>query len=132
MGYYMTLESSKFRIDIKNHRKALKAIKALSGGEGCGHHFSWVDTTDFKKAKTLAEALEAWRWDAEMDEDYNIIGIDFGGEKLGDDEILFRAIAPFVESGSYLELQGEDGCLWRWRFDNGGFRQQDSKIVWED
>jgi len=132
MGYYMTLESSKFRIDVKNHRRAFKAIKALAGSETCGDHFSWVDTTGFKKAKTLAAALEAWRWDVEMDGDYNIVGINFGGEKLGDDEILFRTVAPFVESGSYIEMRGEDGCLWRWRFDDGGFRTQDSKLVWED
>lgn len=131
MGYYMTQQDSKFIIESRNHKKALAAIKALIGKETWGDHFAWVDTSGFKKAKTLSAALAAWRWDAKMDEDYNIIGIDFGGEKLGDDEVLFRAIAPFVEPGSFIEMRGEDGCLWRWLFEKTGFRQQDSRVVWD-
>jgi hypothetical protein len=131
MGYCMTQQDSKFIIKIGNHKEALAAIKALAGKETCGDHFSWVDTSDFKKARNLAEALDAWRWKVEVGEDYNIVGISFEGQKLGDDETLFRAIAPFVEPGSFIEMQGEDGCLWRWLFEEDGFRQQDARIVWD-
>ena len=44
---------------------------------------------------------------------------DFYGEKLGDDEIFLSALAPYVEDGSYLEFEGEDGYSWRWSFKNG-------------
>ena len=42
--------------------------------------------------------------------------IYFDGEKLGDDAILFEAIAPYVKKGSFIEMNGEDGCIWQWQF----------------
>lgn len=131
MGYYMTQECSEFRIDRKDHKDALEAVRALAGKETYGDHFSWVSTSRFLGAKTLADALNAWRWEVEQDEDYNIVGIQFVGEKLGDDTILFKAIAPFVKPGSYIEMHGEDGCLWRWLFDGSGFSEKYAKVVWE-
>jgi len=131
MGYCMTQEWAEFKINSKNHKDALKAIKALAGKETCGDHFSWVDTKCFLEAKTLLDALDTWRWEAETDNDGNIVGIQFTGEKIGDDMMLFKAIAPFVESGGCIEMRGEDGYMWRWLFDGGGFREQGAKIVWE-
>ena len=31
---------------------------------------------------------------------------------------MFNCIATFVEDGSYIEMVGEDGDLWRWVFTN--------------
>jgi len=132
MGYQMTQEYTQFRIDNKNHKDTLRAIKALAGKETCGDHFSWVDTHGFLEANTLAKAFDAWRWEVNIDEDCNIVGIQFCGQKLGDDAILFKTIAPFVKPGSYIEMRGEDGLMWRWLFEESGFREQGAKIVWED
>lgn len=47
-----------------------------------------------------------------------VTGISFEGESQdGTEEEMFQAIAPFVEADSYIEMQGEDGEIWRWIFD---------------
>jgi hypothetical protein len=133
MGYCIFQGDTKFRIKAANKAAALEAVRALakdegrmSGGayssSGRTSHFSWVTTDDFALAKTLEVALEAWRWPAVVDEKTgDIVGIEHRGEKRGDDPVLWDAIAPFVESGSYIQMSGEDGNIWRWCFDNGRF-----------
>ena len=39
--------------------------------------------------------------------------------KDGDEEIFFKALAPYVETGSYLCFKGEDGDTWKWSFSDG-------------
>jgi len=123
----MEQRNSEFFIKKENFDKALVAIKALanetkkmSGESSNGEHwFSWVDDYEFVEAKTLAEALTAWRWEPQLDEDGNINDIFFNGEKLGDDFVLFEEIAPFVKENSFIEMNGEDGTIWRWVFTDG-------------
>jgi hypothetical protein len=121
MGYCMTQRDSNFAIKAEDKEKALEAIKELAGKEtihdGSGKHFAWVGTEVFVNASTLNEAMDEWRWEIVEDEDGNVLDIYFSGEKLGDDKILFDAIAPYVKEGSYIEMSGEDGYLWRWSFD---------------
>ena len=59
-----------------------------------------------------------------------IVNLEFDGEKSGDEDILFRAIAPFVESGSFIEMRGEDGCQWRCLFHKGELHEIYPEIVW--
>ena len=133
MGYCISQLSGSFLIDKKNMAKALRAVKALKGKEtiqdGGGRHFSYVGG-DYLKAKTLKEALADWRWNLEIDPKTGD-GCDlcFDGEKGGDDEILFRAIAPFVEHGE-IEMLGEDGSHWRWLFKNKKFYEQAGRVVY--
>jgi hypothetical protein len=94
MGYYMRQRSSKFY--VVDEEAALEAIKGLAGKETMGpEHFSWVDTREFLYADTFEEAMRAWRWETDSDWKY----ILFTGEKLGDDNLLFDAIAPYIEAG---------------------------------
>jgi hypothetical protein len=137
MGYCITLTESNFTIKATNKDKALEAIRALAndtskmsggswgpGGETRSRHFSWVTTDDFFLAKTIVVALEAWRYEAHIDEKTgDVVRIEFSGEKLGDDPILWRAVAPFVEDGSYLQMSGEDGTVWRWVFKGGAMTE---------
>lgn len=122
MGYCIDQREAQFNILPSNFAPALAAIKALAGQEtisdGSGRHFPWVETKDFLKAETLSQAMDAWRWNLRINEETGEVeDLWFEGEKLGDDEILFNAIAPFVEKGSYIEMGGEDGEVWRWVFD---------------
>jgi hypothetical protein len=133
---------SHFFIKAANKSKALEAIRALAedeskmgggswGSHGCSRHFSWVTTDEFYLAKTLEVAFEAWRYEAHADEKTgDVVGISFNGEKLGDDPVLWRAVAPFVEHGSYLQMAGEDGMVWRWVFNNG--KMEEVHPVWPD
>ena len=122
MGYAMHSEDAEFTIKPSNVAGALASIKALAGGEtitdSSGRHYSWVETREFVEAETLSQAMRAWRWVLVRNgETGEIEGINFEGEKIGDEAALFGAIAPFVEPDSYIQMQGEDGALWRWLFD---------------
>lgn len=105
MGYYMTQRSCDFHIEGHNFEPALVAVKKL-----CMHVLS---------AETLPEALSLWGWGAFIDEDGHISDIQFEREKAGNESELFGALAPYVTVGSYIEMSGEDGHLWRWTFPDG-------------
>ena len=77
------------------------------------------------------------RWELEEDGSGNCIGINFTENRLGDDEDILRAIAPYVESGSYIKMLGEDGKTWTWIFRNKELQEsedinQSSCIMRED
>lgn len=135
MGYYMTQRDSSFNMNKENFDKALEAIKTLGSKENlekAGDNYSWVDM-NFVNATNIEQAFEMWRWEAEFDKAGNIDGIQFRGEKYGGDEIdMLKVIAPYVENGSYIEMQGEEGELWRWVFNDGNCREVNSRIVWEE
>jgi hypothetical protein len=136
MGYRMSQMEAEFRIPKDRFADALAAIQALAGKETIhdrsGLHFSWVATEDFVRARTLEEALRAWRWNPDLDADGNIDGIWFEGEKSGDDTLLFEAIAPFVAPGSYIQMIGEDDSIWRWRFDGRHAHEEPARLVFGD
>jgi hypothetical protein len=92
-----------------------------------GNDRAFVDGRRVLECATLEEALGAWRWIAITDDGpdgmtdavpgpRNIVGLEFIGEKLGDEDALFAALAPFVDEGSYVAVVGEDGRVWRWVF----------------
>jgi hypothetical protein len=131
MGYYMEQKSSKFFIAKKDFSKALDAIKLLmtkvnelghggsySNGSKNETWFSWVDTKTVVESNTLSDALEEWRYCVKIDKYGNINNIEFTGEKLGQEKLLFDAIAPFVRKGSYISMIGEDETRWKWIFKN--------------
>ena len=141
MGTYVAQMYADFFIPVENKLGALQAIRELmhnvndpdskaSGGSWGAEAkteswYSWVSTEDVLAAPTLEDALFAWRWSSETDDEGNIGHIHFEGEKLGDDSVLWKAIAPFVRSGSFIEMEEEDNssCCWKWAFKDGEFRE---------
>lgn len=136
MGYYMNQQScTNFLIKSENFDKALAAVKGLAG-KGTfpsvdGNHYAWVTDSRYVNAKTLEEAIEAWRWSLELDEKGDAVNLSFEGEKLGDDETLFKTIAPFVDSGE-LEMSGEDGAIWKWVFKRGQLFEFSGRVVYDE
>lgn len=128
MGYCITQTESKFTILLEKQAPALKATKALAKEKD---NFHWVNATDFNRAKNIGEVLEAWFYDPEFDEAGNITGVNFSAEKLGADKELFDAIAPFVEKGSFIEMNGEDGTTWRWIFNGTTCEEVYPTITWD-
>lgn len=129
MGYYIEMTESKFIIKKENFEKALKSLKAVFipenmnccdyiGGEKYPH-FSWVDTRTVLESTNLVEALEEIRYVPQYNQNGDICNVEFIGQKYGDEEIFFRALAPYVEAGSYLCFKGEDGNKWKWVFNHG-------------
>ena len=135
MGYGMRMRESSFRIKAGNKGRALELARTLLGLEtvqdSSGPHFSWVDRRSMEEAASIEEMLREWRWEPELNDDGDVVGLGFEGEKLGDDVRLWEAIAPSVEDGSFLEMVGEDGCIWRWWFDGLACEEQHGKVVFE-
>ena len=139
----MDQRDSAFSINNDKKADALKALKELlnhtglmSGGQFGGEGepkrwFRWVDSDDVANAKTLEEALKAWRWETYANDKGDIVNIELQREKLGDDLVMFEAIAPFVISGSYIQMTGEDGSMWRWTFNGVQCVEQNATITWE-
>jgi len=132
MGYSMSQQDSSFFISVDDFSSAIAAIKELAKNTGNmtgGRHYSWTDMS-YVKDNDLRTILQKWRWDVDFDANGNVNHICFDGEKIGDDFLLLSAMAPFVEDGSFIEMQGEDGLLWRWVFDNGQCREITAEIRW--
>ena len=131
MGYCMSQQEATFNMAAKDFPAALKAIQDLHGEETIadsgGRHFSWVGYK-FHEIDDMVKMMAEWRWDLELDSAGNAVGISFQGEKLGDDQVLFNAIAPWVKKGSYIQMQGEDGSIWRWTFNGKTCVEKAAKI----
>lgn len=129
MGYCIDSVKSKFEIKKENKEKALLALKGLAAKV---QRLMWIDTDVITESEYLEEALDECGWELQHDGDCEIIGIEFQREKLGDEDQIFAAIAPFVENESFIEMRGEDGDCWRWIFKNGECKEVHAKQVFED
>lgn len=77
--------------------------------------------------------LEDCEYVPELDGYGNIIDLDFNGFKIAcDEESMFEEIAPYVKSGSHVEMHGKDGSMWRWVFRDGKCEEIQAGIVWPD
>ena len=139
-----------FMIKACNVEKAHQAILDLQHAVGQKEfgHYDWVDLDKVNEALDFKEAIEEWRWVVEMeaqdtkqidpkdltaehfdpqpkDTRQNVIGIEFNGDKLGDDMLLLDAIAPYVEEGSWVAMDGQEGC-WVWDFHDGIVKEIDN------
>lgn len=140
MGYYMEQVGSNFTIKKENIQKAwdslveLFKIEKKSIHDSGGYHYSWIDTESVLNARTFEEAMSESRWDVEINPlDGDIIGIYFNGEKYGGDEtIILGSIAQYVENGSYIIMQGEEGERWKWKFVNGEVEEISGRFVFDD
>jgi hypothetical protein len=135
MGYCITQTDSSFFIPKELFGPALQSILSIMTEETSGEvrqirNFSWVNTDKVLVAKTLPDALRAWRWSPTLDEDDNIIDLQFNGEKEGDDYTLFGAIAPYVKEESSISMAGEDHYRWRWFFDGRTVYEQKGMITY--
>lgn len=132
MGYYMSMRNCEFTILNKNKQKALESLKEFaSNKQKRNSNIAWSASSEIIASENLVEAFEACRYGVEENENGDIFYLYFNGEKLGDDEEIFNAIAPAVEDGSFIEMQGENGYLWRWVFQDGKCREIAAKVIWD-
>jgi hypothetical protein len=115
MGYSMSQQGSKFFMKTENKPQALKSLK---------------ENFKLDKFKLFEDAIEDMRWEPELDEEYNVIDLQFSGTNCWDDFDTLNAIAPFVEKDSYIEMLGEDGDRWRWNFDGEKCVEKHAKVSW--
>ena len=132
MSYCMQQRSQQFVLRPDSKVKALEAIKNAANEKAERRNASHHDQSfaeEMNQTKTLEEAIVAWGWQLDDlgDGDYRIECL---GNGLGDDHRLFEAIAPFVVAGSFIEMSGEDGTIWRWYFDGKQCEEQLGRVVY--
>lgn len=140
MGYYIDQVSSDFTIKKENIQKAWESLIKLfkiekkSILDSGGYHYSWIDTNSVLNAETFEDAMDEARWSVTTDPiSGDIYEIYFNGEKYGGDEtIILGSIAPYVDNGSYIIMQGEGGERWKWKFVNGVVEEIGGRFVFDD
>ena len=133
MGYCMSVIDSQFKIKKENFEIALESLKSAFVPENMNcydyidgkryPHFSWVNTLSVLKSQYLGKALEEIRYKPEYNDVGDICNVEFTGQKYGSEKVFFAALAPYVEDGSYIAFEGEDGDTWKWQFSNGEVKQ---------
>lgn len=140
MGYYIDQVDNDFTIKKENIQKAWDALIELfkiekkSIHDSSGWHYSWINTDSVLNAKTFEDAMDEARWEVTTNPlNGDIDAIYFNGEKYGGDEtIILGSIAPYVENGSYIIMQGEAGERWKWKFINGMVEEVHGHFVFDD
>lgn len=130
MGYYVTY-NIKASFKRENEPAMLAAINALhdpevmnpqsrggswEGGKQTCFWYAFTDNPPPGGFTTLDAALKAWRFEADNYAETSA-GLCFNGDKLGQEEILFATLAPYLTGDIYAS--GEDGFAWGYRFRDG-------------
>ena len=98
-----------------------------------GYCMSMQESSFFAEKEHADEIVERFEDECfvfESDYAGNLVEVEFTGEKLWDQFEAFCEIAPFVKPGSYIQMIGEDGCIWRWYFKNGVCEEHDAVLAW--
>jgi D-mannonate dehydratase len=120
MGYRARLMGSKFGIKNDFHEKARQAVIH------CQDNFG-IDRT-----QSLEEMVSDWGWHLQFDPSRDIVGIEYESDSMRGDEDMLDALAPFVENGSYLQMNGEEGEIWRWVFKDGKLYSVQAELTFPD
>lgn len=115
MGMDVWMTAQAFHMDEESKDSAMYALWDLPT-----RHFPFVDP-HFAQHTTFEETVADWRWEAVVDGAGHVVRMNFDGRNNGANGVLFETIAPFVQSGSFIEMASQDGSRWRWRFEKGAF-----------
>ncbi len=127
MSYSAEQKSTCFHIPAKKYSELLQALEYFF----LENEAEYVDSQNVLEAckrKDLAKAFYYARWQITQDEK-GICNITFLHSKLGSEHHLFSYISSFIEEDSFIEMLGEDGNLWRWRFDGKYCYEENAKKV---
>ena len=107
--------------------------------------FDWVRTEPLHRALKegdIIQALKEWRYEAEtlwvsdleklatLSEYEDVFIKCFNSDRWGDDDRLWRALAPYIESGAIIEMRVEEQHYWRYVFQGGKLIEQQGHIEW--
>lgn len=122
MGYQIYMREVDLRIRKENFEAALIALK-----EAFVSDRTWTEHLE-----SLEDAMSDFGYIPEYDEDGSIDGFEYEGKCLRGDYEFWTALAPYVEEGCYLEVEGDDLEIWRWKFKNGKVIVQYPTFLWDD
>lgn len=137
MGYSCTLREVDFKISADNISKVIEALVQSD-------YFYLFNRSDedclkiacgdspAEKQQLLFELFDSYEYRPRFDEMHNVIGLEYYCEKWCEDDKIFDVFAKYVEKGSYIEMGGEDGTVWRMLFDGEHCREINPVIAWPD
>ena len=98
MGYDMQQRDYRFLIRLEHAGDVFEALR--------GHI-----AEELRDASHLGVALQTFNW--VTDESYSWIW--FTDDRYFENyPVLFEILAPFIVSGCWIEMQGQEGEIWRW------------------
>ncbi|ALY10603.1 hypothetical protein FDH86_gp068 [Arthrobacter phage Tank] len=139
MGYNVEATAVEVTIPAAKLPEALAALKALNqrddlktGGSSTGEKwFAWMDPDYDKNLHTVEDIMQEVGF---QDNEMTAEGFRLGwyDSKTGGEEHFLRALAPFVDEGSYVEWEGEDRAKWRNVFRGGEMLTQTGTVTYEE
>ncbi|SEW38836.1 hypothetical protein [[Clostridium] fimetarium] len=94
----------------------------------------YLDSKEYLEFKELdfEKAIDDCGWRATLNKNGDCISISTFFEYSTEYVDTLSEIAPYVESGSFIEMQGENGTIWRWIFDGGklSLKYAETKAIW--
>lgn len=127
MGYCVDVECN-VRIPVQLEKQVKKFFKILEDQSPKGYR--WVNS-GYSNFKTVEEMFAEWRYEVENDGEYFVVNC-FTGQKLGDDEQLWKMLAPIVTPDSELHFTGEDDAHWKYTFKNNQFKESFGSVEYDD
>lgn len=88
--------------------------------------------TEEEQQDLLHELLTDNGYAPEFDQNGNVADLSHQSGYWYDDNKFFEVFASYVEKGSYIQMAGEDGQLWRMLFDGEHCREVMPVISWPD
>lgn len=143
MGYYIQTHFSSFYIRKQNldgFFNLAKSVFEQSALDRIAYRsYSWVDHHAALQAieeKNLEKLFECFRYRAihmTIDDKNDLFACTQlytlqHEQKMGDERVLFAAIAPVVENESYIAFSGEDGYFWRFVWRDGRLYEEESSL----
>jgi len=117
--------------DIKNGGAYGKNIQYVKGNEWDENKwFSWMPWNYPETCKTFISILAELGFEYNLDEEGNLVWLNYSS-KIGQEDLFFKAIAPFVNKGSYVNWMGEDNLMWQWYFDGKELIEKTAVIRYE-
>lgn len=136
MGYYCSCSDVKFFMKAEDIEGALRQLAPTEyGPPGIEEKdvYKICDTKDEGGMQNLLdEAFGFSGYGIDYDDEGNVVDVCFNNEKWHDDTLFFDVFAKFVEKGSYIEMSGEDGEMWRMVFDGEHCREVNAVISWPE
>ena len=133
MGVYIDSYSCDFRMKKENIAAALAAAKELVQSGGYAKHWDDRSRQQLLDAPTIDQFLyHVNYWVTEI-EDFNIVNLYGENEQYyrTEDFEFFKAIAPYVEEGSTIDIETSDFQKFRWYFDGNTCIRKDGELDYD-
>lgn len=117
MGYCIEMKESNILIKKEKQEELLHELNNWAKSKNC---IMWANKYELENETDLEDFFGEMRYECEFKEQ-NIVDLCFYGEKLGNDMQFFEIVLKYSKDGSYIEMLGEDGDLWRYQYINGKY-----------